>query len=90
MLDEQLPEARSVTRDPARVERRRPGRRLYLMPELLRLLRRNGGFPEHPQIDDDLVDQDPDQLKPFTGIIVAVGVSIPIWITIAGLLYWLL
>jgi hypothetical protein len=90
MLDEQLPKTGSVTCDPERVERRRPGRRSYLMPELLRLLRREVGSSEHPIIEDSLDDQDPDQLKPFTGVLVAVGVSIPLWMTIAGLLYYLI
>ena len=90
MLDEQLPEIKSPTSDSACVQRRRPGRHLYHMPELLRLLRRDGGSAEHPLIEDDLSDRNPDQLKPFTGVMVAVGLSVPIWLTITGLLYYLI
>jgi hypothetical protein len=90
MLDERPPKTKSVTPDPAGVERRRPGRRLYLMPELLGLPHRDRGTAEHSLPEDDPGDQDPDQLKPFTGVVVAVGVSIPIWMTIVGLIYYLI
>jgi hypothetical protein len=90
MLDQELPQIGSVTRAPARVEWRAPRRRLYLVPELARLPLRDGDSTRHPSIEDNLSDQEPDHLKPFTGVMVAVGLSIPIWITISGLLYYLI
>jgi hypothetical protein len=60
------------------------------VPELLRLLRRDAGSAAQPLIADDPGDQDPDQLRPFTGILAAIALSVPIWITIAGLLYYLI
>jgi hypothetical protein len=89
VLDEQLPQIKSATHDPAFADRRRPGRRFYLIPELRRLLQRDGSSSDHRLIADDHRDQEPDQLKPFTGIMVAVGLSVPIWMTIAVLLCYL-
>jgi len=60
------------------------------MPELRRLPLRNGDAARHASIEDNLSDQDPDHHKPFTGVMVAVGLSIPIWIAIGGLLYYLI
>jgi hypothetical protein len=90
MLDQELPQIRSVTRDPARVEWGAPKRHLYLVPEMPRLPRRDGDSTRHPSIEDNSSDQEPDHLKPFTGVMAAVGLSIPIWITISGLLYYLI
>jgi hypothetical protein len=89
MLDKQQPDILAKPGESTGVERR-TGRRRYLVPRWPRLLRRNGGSLSHPLNDDDLDDRDPDQLKPFTGIIVAVGLSVPIWLTITGLLYLLI
>jgi len=90
MFDTQLPKVSSATRDPVRVERRRPIRHLNFIPALLGLPRRDGAPTTHPLIDDDFSDREPDHLKPFTGVMVAVGLSIPIWIMITGLLYYLI
>jgi hypothetical protein len=89
MLDEPLPATRSATRDPASSARRQPGWRRYPLAELLTLPRREANSSRQ-RLFADQDDQDPDHLKPFTGIIVAVGLSVPIWLTIAGLLYYLI
>jgi hypothetical protein len=60
------------------------------MPELLRAPLRGGGPTRHPLLEDDLIDQEPDHLKPFAGVMVAVAMSVPIWIIITGLLYCLI
>lgn len=85
MLDEQLPAIKSVTNDPTRVARL--GRRSHHMPELHRLPPRIGDSARYPLIEEDPGDQNPDHLRPFTGVMVAVVLSVPIWIAIAGLLY---
>jgi hypothetical protein len=90
MFDEELPKIRSVRREAARVERRQPRRHLNFIPALPGPPRRDGGPIRHPLVADDLDHQDRDHLKPFTGIVVAVGLSIPIWIIITGLLYYLI
>jgi hypothetical protein len=51
------------------------------------LLRRDTRPAEQPLIEDD---QDPDQLKSFTGVMVGVGLSVPMWIFITWLLYYLI
>jgi hypothetical protein len=89
MLDEQLPLTGSATRDPACPGRRQPRWRGYPLAELLRMPRRDGHSSRHRKVDNQ-DDQDPDHLRPFTGVMVAVGLSVPIWLTITGLLYYLL
>jgi hypothetical protein len=90
MLDIKLPKIISATRIIARVERGQSRRHVYFMPELRRAPQPGGGSTRHQLIDDDLSDQEPDHLKPFTGVMVAVALSIPIWIIITGLLFYLI
>ena len=87
MLDEQLPETGSPATNPARQGRRLPA---PLTPELLQLCRREDRPAAHPLIGDDFGGRDRDELRPFTGVLVAVGLSVLIWITITGLLYYVI
>jgi hypothetical protein len=73
-----------------KIRSRDPGRHLNFMPASLRLPRRDAAPTRHPLIEDDFSDQEPDHLKPFTGVMVAVGLSIPIWIIITGVLYYVI
>lgn len=84
MLDEQLRKIKLATRDPECSARHRPGRHRHFVPGLLR---RDTRPAEQPLIEDD---QDPDQLKSFTGVMVEVGLSVPMWIFITWLLYYLI
>jgi len=90
MFDAKLPKTSSAARNPARAERRQPRQHLNFTPALLGLPRRDDAPTRHPLIEDDFSDQEPDHLKPFTGVMVAVGLSIPIWFIITGLLFYLI
>ncbi len=90
MLDERLPDIISNAGSPARVEQRPFVIRLRLTPELLRLPQGAGGTPRQTLHEHRSDDRDPDHLRPFTGIMVAVGLSAAIWLTITGLLYLLM
>jgi hypothetical protein len=90
MLIERPPNLKSIEGDPVRVERREHDQRLHHMPVALRLPAHDRGSAEHPWIEANTSDHDPDHLKPFTGVMVAVGLSVPIWLTISGLLYYLI
>ena len=59
-------------------DRRRPGRIEDVSPELIPLMR-------HP---DDL-EPDRDDIRPMTGIVVAVLLSVPVWAGIALFVRWL-
>jgi hypothetical protein len=84
MLDEQLPETKSTTHNLVRFDGRLPGRRLSLLPELLRLPQRHNDAASRRSIGDQ------SELTPFTGVMVAVVLSVPIWIAISGLVYYLI
>jgi hypothetical protein len=90
MFDRKLPKLISATRDFVRAERRQPRRPVCFAPELLSVPRRGGDPVRHPLFEDDLIDQEADHLKPFAGVMVAVAISIPMWIIITGLLYYLI
>ena len=88
MIHERPPQIKAEAGESALVERRRPGRREYLIPDLIRLLRRDGRLRETQPIETEVVDSDYDQLTPFTGVMVAVGLALPMWTAIAALLYF--
>jgi len=87
MINEKSPRIDSDAGDPVPLERRRPGRREYLVPELIRLLRGDSRADGTPPVKDEVVDREHNQLKTFTGIIISVGLSLLIWLTIAVLFY---
>lgn len=69
-------------------DRRRPGRRERISPELVPLLR---GQAPAPPADDDLVEfGEPDQLDAARGLAAGVLLSAPVWICIAYIGRWLL
>ncbi len=64
---------------PTARDRRRPGRIEDVSPELIPLMR-------HP----DELEPDRDDLRPMTGVLVAVALSVPVWAGIALFIRWLI
>jgi hypothetical protein len=77
MIHEELSEAGTRTQHPAFVERRRSRRNLHFMSQLLR--REDGSFGRR-MAEDNLYDKE--HLKTFRGVMLAVGLSVPLWATI--------
>jgi hypothetical protein len=90
MDHEQSPDIKSETHGPSLAEQRRPGRGEYRSPELIRLLRRDGGSPIPPSAEGSAFDHEKSQLEPFTGIMVSVGLSLLIWFTVSALFYYVI
>jgi hypothetical protein len=88
MIDGQSPDIKSKTHDPGLVEQRRPGRREYRMRELIGLPRRHGCSPIPPSAE--AIDHGKSQLGTFTGIMVAVGLSLLIWISVGAFFYYVI
>jgi hypothetical protein len=88
MTNEQSSDIKSETHNPALVEQRRPGRREYRMPELIRLPLRHGGSLIPPSAEGEVFDHGKSELEPFTGIMIAVGLSLLLWMTVGALFYY--
>ena len=83
MIDEHSPDIRPKNDDPVFVERRRPGRREYLSPELIQLLRRDSCCRDPVLIEDDASGHDEDQLRAPMGIMIGLVPSLLTWMMTA-------
>jgi hypothetical protein len=87
-VTEQKPAGEPDARDSAWPERRQPGGYLHPPIGLPRPRHGDSDSAHHRSTDDQGADAD--HLRPFTGLMVAVGLSVPIWLAIIGLVYYLI
>ena len=66
-------------------DRRRPGRRAHVSPELIPLLRGETPVALEPEIQFG----EPDQLRSARGLSLAVAISAALWAAVAYSGYWL-
>jgi hypothetical protein len=67
-------------------DRRRPGRLENVAPSLLSLLR----DPAHDRSFNPETDEEPDQLSAMRGILLAVLVSLPVWVLVGVVIFVLI
>lgn len=76
---------RNVTAESAATDRRRPGRRENISPELIPILRTS---EMGPLLDGEVEEHD--QLSGMRGIFAGLALSVPIWVGVAYIGRWLL